>query len=467
MKAGYRPDSPKAKIDMINQLAVVFRTAEMHQVDNIAVKKGIHRLVALIAEFMQCEPAFALELRGDFFFVNEARIRYSSEVMINFDYLVRLFRSRELGAILFQREPAESDIRLLMQTMISAPPNNPFESLSEKLADLDGIYIDKLRQVMEADLMDARKMVKKTYFNAVSVTKNVMGAIRSGGEPVDLRKAKRMVVSMVNHILGEEQLLLGMASIKDYDEYTYHHSVNVSVLSIALGQRLGLSMKQLTDLGMVALFHDIGKMEIPNEILNKPTSLDAEEWRIIKRHPMEGVRILLRMKRVDHISIRSAIVAFEHHMFYNNTGYPEVKKYPSLDLYSRIVSLADQYDAMTSARVYSRTPMSPDKALNLMMKQAGTHLDPLLLQFFINMVGIYPIGTMVLLDTRELGLVYEINPVFVDRPHVMILTDEQGRRTDVRPFDLSEKNAAGDYVKSIVKTMDANAYKVNLADFLL
>lgn len=467
MKAGYRPDSPKAKIDMINQLAVVFRTAEMHQVDNVAVMKGVTRLVELISAFMQSETIFVLELRGDFFFVNDFRIRYSSEVMINFDYLLRLFRARGVGSIVIEQEPSENDISFLMQAFVETPAGAGFESIQEKLENLDGLYIEKLKHLVEADLQDARKMVKKAYFKAVSVTKNVMNSIRSGSETVDLKKAKRMVVSMVNHILGEEQLLLGMASIKEYDEYTYHHSVNVSIFSIALGQRLGLSIKQLTELGMVALFHDIGKMEIPTEILNKPNSLNDEEWRIIKRHPMEGVRFLLRLKRVDYISIRSAIVAFEHHMFFNNTGYPEVKKYPPLDLYSRIVSLADQYDAMTSARVYSRTPTSPDQALNLMMKQAGTQLDPLLLQFFINMVGIYPIGTLVLLDSRELGLVYEINPLFMDRPHVIILTDDKGRRTDIQAFDLSKKNADGGYLKSIVKTMDANAYKVNLAEFLL
>ena len=466
MKVGYRADSPKAKLEMINQLAVVLRSAEVHHVDNIAVANAINRLLVLVSEFIQCENTFILELRGEFFFVNDFRIRYSSEIMINFDYLVRLFKARDVGTLVFQHEPASADITALAKALVDAPSTDSFEMIREKLTPVDSIHIEKLKHIVEADLLDARKMVKKTYFKAVSVAKEVMNSIR-GGEAVDLKKAKRMVVSMVNHILDEEQLLLGMASIKDYDEYTYHHSVNVSIFSIALGQRLGLSMKQLTELGMVALFHDIGKLEIPTEILNKPNSLNDEDWRIIKKHPVEGVRILLKMRRLDYTSIRSAIVSFEHHMYYNNTGYPTVKKYPPLDLYSRIVSLADQYDAMTSARVYSRTAMSPDKALNIMIKQAGIQLDPLLLQFFINMVGVYPIGTLVMLDSKELALVYEINPIFVDRPHVMILTDTSGKQVNVHTVDLSEKNPEGSYAKSIVKTLDANAYKVNLAEFLI
>ncbi|MDA8403436.1 MAG: HD-GYP domain-containing protein [Desulfobacteraceae bacterium] len=466
MKAGYRADSPKAKSEMINQLAVVLRSAEVHHVDNIAVVTAINKLVDMVTEFMQCENTFVLELRGEFFFANELRIRYSSDVMINFDYLVRLFRARDVGALVFQHGLAAADIAVLTKAFVETAGDASFEVILEKLSHVDSIHIEKLKHIAEADILDARKMVKRTYFKAVSVTKEVLNAIR-GGEAVDLKKAKRMVVSMVNHILDEEQLLLGMASIKNYDEYTYHHSVNVSIFSVALGQRMGLSMKQLTELGMVALFHDIGKVGVPTEILNKPTRLNDEEWRIIKKHPVEGVRFLLKLRRLDETTMRSAIVAFEHHLFYNNTGYPEVKKYPPLDLYSRIVSLSDQYDAMTSARVYSRVPMSPDKALNLMIKQAGKQLDPLLLQFFINMVGIYPIGTLVMLDTKELGLVCEINPVFIDRPHVMILTDTQGGQASVQPFDLSIKNTEGRYVKSIVKTMDANTYKINLAEFLI
>jgi hypothetical protein len=162
-----------------------------------------------------------------------------------------------------------------------------------------------------------------------------------------------------------------------------------------------------------------------------------------------------------------AIVAFEHHMFFNQTGYPRVKKTFPLDLYSRIVSLADQYDAMTSARVYSRNPMSPDKALNLMIKQAGNQLDPLLLKFFINMVGIYPIGTLVILDSNELALVYESNPGFVKHPRILIIADGNGNRVDAIPVDLAEKNDDGGYRRTIVKALDASKWNINIAEYFL
>lgn len=466
MKSRSRNDSHRLKIALINQLAVVLRSAEVHHVKNIAVGKVINAFVDQVNAFTADEGEFVLELRGDFFFVNEFRIRYSSEVMINFDYLARVFRNYEIGVIAIKSGIGPNDILLLTEAIMKAPPVDPCDAIQQKMSHVNGIDIHRLKQVAEEDLLDARKMVKRTYFKAVSFTQGIMRKVQQG-EKISIRKAKRMVVSLVDHIIDQEQLLLGMTSIKNYDEYTYHHSVNVSILSVALGQRLGLNMRQLTELGMVALFHDIGKLEIPNFILNKPTRLNEEEWRIIRKHPMEGTRILLRMRHLDYISIRSAIVSFEHHRHFNNAGYPKVKKPLPLDFFSRIVSIADQYDAMTSARVYSRTPMSPDKALNLMAKQSGKQLDPLLLQFFVNMIGIFPAGTLVVLDTRELGLVYENNPAYHDRPRILLIADEKGNEIEAEPFDLAQRNSSGEFVKSIARTLDAAKWDINIAQYLL
>jgi len=288
--------------------------------------------------------------------------------------------------------------------IVSASSETPYDSIREGVSGVGGISVDRLKKIVEEDFLDMRKMIKKTYFNAVSYSRGIINKIKSG-EKVNIKKAKRIIESMVDHILEEEQILLGMTAIKNYDDYTYYHSVNVSILSIALGQRLGLSRKLLTELGMAALFHDIGKMEIPSEVLNKPTNFTDDDWAIIKKHPVWGVKALLKLKKLDDITIRAAVVAFEHHQHVDYSGYPRVRKRLELDLFSRIVCFADQYDAMTSARVYSRIPMSPDKALSIMMERYGTQLDPLLFKFFINMIGVFPIGTLVMLDSKELGLV--------------------------------------------------------------
>ncbi|MFN3396001.1 MAG: HD-GYP domain-containing protein [Thermodesulfovibrionales bacterium] len=460
-------ESIKYAKDIINQLAVIIRTAQIHNVGNVAVVSAIDRFVASINSLLREYNVLTLELLGEFFYFNETRVRYAMEYLLNFDFLSREFKRRGLGSITFSGRILVEDIKAFLRAFISSPySQSPYESLLEGISNIDSISIGPLKKIVEEGDFDIRRVVKKTYFNAISFTKGVITKIKSG-EKVSIKKAKRVVESMVDMILQEEELLLGMTAIKDYDEYTYHHSVNVSILSVALGQRLGLSRKTLTELGLVALFHDIGKMEVPPEILNKPTNFNDEEWRIIQKHPFWGVRAILKLKGLDNTSIRTAIVAFEHHLNYDLSGYPKITRPLNLDFYSRIVSLADQYDAMTSSRVYSRIPIAPDKALSVMMERSGTQLDPLLFKFFINMIGVYPIGTLVLLDTRELGLVYGANPVFQDRPRVLIIIDSNGQRVSGTIVDLTEKGEDGKYLRTIIKTMDPNKYRINLAEYLL
>ncbi|HYA26704.1 MAG TPA: HD-GYP domain-containing protein, partial [Thermodesulfovibrionales bacterium] len=386
---------------------------------------------------------------------------------LNFDFLMREFKRRSLGSVIFDGRLTSEDMQVFIKAFLNAQfSDSPFDSLSDGISKVEFLSVGPLRKVAEEGEFDLRRVVKRTYFNAVSYTKGVINKIKSG-ERVNIKKAKRVVESMVDLILQEEELLIGMTAIKDYDEYTYNHSVNVSILSVALGQRLGMSRKDLTELGLVALFHDIGKMEVPPEILNKPTNFSDEEWKIVKKHPFWGVRAILKLKGLDTSSIRTAIVAFEHHLNYDMSGYPKMSRPLDLDFYSKIVSLADQYDAMTSSRVYSRVPLAPDKALSIMMERAGTQLDPLFFKFFINMIGVFPIGTLVLLDTKELGLVYGGNTMFQDRPRVLIIIDSSGNRVQSHLVDLTEKAPGGKYLRTIVKTMDPNKYRINLAEYML
>ena len=455
--------------DIINQLAVIIRTAAIHDPGNVAVTTAVDKFVALMNPLIASEGELTLELGGEFFYINETRIRYSLEYLPNFDFLIREFKKRGLGSIVFKSIMKGADMQTFLKAFISSIfSQSPFETLSEDMAGVHSMSVGKLRKVRdEAEgEFDIRREVKKSYFNAVSYTRGVINKIKSG-EKIGIKKAKRVVEGMVDLILEEEQLLLGMTAIKDYDEYTYHHSVNVSILSVALGQRLGLSKKILTELGLVALFHDIGKIEIPNEILNKPTNFTDAEWVIMKRHPFWGVRALLKLRGFDATSMRSAIVAFEHHMNYDFSGYPKTRKRFELDFYSKIISLADQYDGMTSSRVYSRIPMSPDRALSLMMERAGKQLDPILFKFFINMIGVFPVGTLVMLDTKELGLVYQSEAMFLDRPKVLVILNGKGEKADSYIVDLTEKDSNGNFLRTIVKTMDPNKYKINLAEYLL
>ncbi|MCX5717995.1 MAG: HD domain-containing protein [Nitrospirae bacterium] len=456
---------------IVNQLAVIIRTSAIHDPGNIAVTTAIDKFIAATNPLIASERELVLELGGEFFYLNETRIRYSLEYLPNFDFLIREFRKRGLGSIVFRDVLKSQDVQNFLRAFTaSASSLEPFETLAEELTDVKSLGVGNLRKIAgegktEGEV-DIRRMVKKSYFNAVSYTRGVINKIKSG-EKINIKKAKRVVESMVDLILEEEQLLLGMTTIKDYDEYTYHHSVNVSILAVALAQRLGLSKRSLTELGLVALFHDIGKVEIPSEVLNKPTSFTDDEWHIVQKHPFWGVRAILKMRGIDATAARAAIVAFEHHMYYDLSGYPKTRESFELDFYSKIISLADQYDSMTSARVYSRIPMPPDKALSIMMERAGTQLDPILFKFFINMIGVFPTGSLVMLDTKELGVVYQSNTLFLDRPKVLVIINSKGEKVDRHIVDLLEKAPDGKFLRTIVKTMDPNKYRINLAEYLL
>ncbi len=456
----------KSSMDVLNNLAIMLRTSQVHDPENVAVINQMEKVISLINNILDEEKIIQIDIVGEFFYINDSRVKYTVEYLLNFDFLMRELKKRGVGTIIFKNKLNIADIKLFTRSFISAGfSQEPFDIFSKMLTGLKNIIIARLKRVKEDESTDMRKIVKKTYFNAVSFTKGVMNRLKTN-EAVNVKKAKRIVESMVDLILEEEQLLIGMTAIKDYDEYTYHHSVNVSVLSIALGQRIGLNRKALNELGLASLFHDTGKVNVPHEILNKPTSFTEEEWSIIKRHPEWGVKALTRLKSLDPILIRSAIVAFEHHLNYDYTGYPKVKKTGSQDLYSRIVTIADQYDAMTSSRVYSRIPLPPDKALSILIERSGKQIDPLLLKFFINMVGVFPIGSLVYLNTGELGIVYQSNPLFVDRPRVRVLIDSRGLKTDYI-VDLSEKDESGRFIRSVMKTLDYNKYKINLAEYFM
>jgi HD-GYP domain-containing protein (c-di-GMP phosphodiesterase class II) len=455
--------------DLINQLAVIIKTAQVYDLTNSTVQNALARMAELINDFVFSHDVLAIDLVGDYFYVNETRARYSTQHMVNFDYLVDQFKAHDLGTLTVEGRVIVEDLATFLRAFIlSTGSKDPFRMLSDGLSSVEALRIGPFRVAKDrdADDLDMRKQVKRTYFNAVSYIKGVMNQMKTG-EKTGMKRAKRIIESVVDRMLDDENLLLGMTAIKDYDEYTYHHSVNVSILAIALGQRLGLTKAELRELGLVALFHDIGKIEVPPEILNKPSELTDDEWEIMRRHPFWGLETILKLKRLDRSSIRAAITAVEHHITIGLGGYPRVSPTHEIDIYSRIVMIADRYDAMTSARVYSRTAMAPEKALQLIAKDAGITVDPLLTKIFVRMIGLFPIGTLVLLDTGELGLVSGGHGLSADRPSVMLIADQGRNKLEGTRIDLTEKDEEGRFLRSIVKTADPAAYGISLAEFLL
>jgi putative nucleotidyltransferase with HDIG domain len=272
----------------------------------------------------------------------------------------------------------------------------------------------------------------------------------------------RVVDRMVGITMQEPSILVGLTMIKDYDNYTFNHCVNVGILAMALGASLGMDSMSVKSLGIAGELHDIGKTMIPKKILNKPGKLSSNEFDEMKRHSELGAKIIREMEGLDpHI----AQVVLGHHMHFNRSGYPEWAQKLPFNKMIDMVAIADTYDAITTLRVYQH-PINPRAALNEMLKLSGTFLDGSLVESFIEMMGKYPVGTLVRLDSNEVGVVYRPNPLDEESPIVRILIEKDGTRLNV-PREQSLVEPDGSRYAHIVAVVDPLLKNIDLGKFVV
>ncbi len=335
-----------------------------------------------------------------------------------------------------------------------------------KSIDVGKLEVSKDEEI-DIDSEGRKKYSREVYFRSIGLAKEVVESIHQQ-KPLPIRKAKRLMQKAANAVMQDDSTLLGLANIKNYDESTFNHSVNVAIYAMALGQRIGIPKKHLSHLGMAGLFHDIGKTKIPEEILNKTEGLSPEERSIMRSHPVIGAELIMRMKEWGELSARMTEGAFEHHLRYDLTGYPRLAQKKKMTLFGRIVSIADFYDALARPRVSPRFPYVSEKILEIMLERSGKDFDPGIVKVFINMIGAFPLGTLALLNTHEMGIVTQIqeDTELLDRPKVCLIYYSDGEYRKGKVVDLGEMDeVSGDFKKSIVKTLDPNEYNINVAEF--
>ncbi|MEO2054075.1 MAG: HD-GYP domain-containing protein [Nitrospira sp.] len=471
----YDEESADLGKNLVNQLAILIKTTQLHDSSNIALQQPTQNLFQTLNDLFLSDPDVVLNLEGDYLFLGDTKLKVDIDGFNNLMLVNEEMKKRKVGSIIFS--PGITVEEILKFCTIFSRANTllpkPYERLTELLESADlknpGIEIydeRKEREDVEDVFRDKKELAKKTYLSTVTAVGEVMESIKLK-KAVSLKKAKRVVQSMVDLILQEDSTLLGLTNLRDHDEYTYNHSVNVCILALAIGQRIGYTKKRLAELGMAALFHDLGKFLIPLEILNKPTDFTEEEWDIMRTHPILSVKELVRLKGINEMAVRVTIGAFEHHLNYDLSGYPKLANKRKLSLLGRIICIVDCYDALTASRVYSRTPFPPDKALKFMIAKSGTAFDPILLKLFVNAIGVYPIGTLVMLNTGEMGIVYSSNPnpEKSDRPKVRIILDASGVEVDEKVVDLTEKGEDESYLCEITKVIDATKYNIDVAKY--
>ncbi len=452
------------------------RNIRMYPVENAVVQKALEELTAVSEELRASEGDLEFRLSGEFIFVNSTRLRLDLDNYTTFSFLLAQCRASGVGVLRVLGKPAARDWTVLLSFLISpqgAEPAERFDFLQRRL-ESTGISVFDVSPPVESEddqktRTQAKEGAKRTYAQSVSATKEVMNSVRMGQSP-NIKKVKRVVQGIVDSILADETSLIGLTTIRDYDDYTFTHSVNVCIFSVALGRRLGLTRLQLYDIGLAALFHDIGKSRVPLDVLNKPDLLSDEEWRLIASHPWLGVLALFQLKEQTEFPYRSMVVAYEHHMKRDVTGYPRGLRTKAIGFYSKLIAVADGFDAATSRRAYQAEPMNPAAVLAEMRDSARRGMDPVIVKAFVNLLGIYPVGTFVVLDTFELAIVHSVNPnpEMLSRPMALLVGDDLGNVKHPGDLvDLAESDGAMNYRRTIIKTADPERYGIRVGDYFI
>ena len=452
---------------LLTALNVVLRSMRLYPEENVLVQQAIDDLHAQMGTLLASEEAFDLNISGDFFFLNEARLRLDLSNFSTFGNLASVLASHGIGEVSVGPGVELDEWAPFVTLLLGSPDDDPFEGFSSGLSESQVSHIDVRpgAEAAEPELIerDALAEAKGTYAQSVKVAKDALTGMRIG-KAVNARKVKRAVQGIVDQVLDNESSMVTMTTLRGFDEYTFTHSVNVCIFSVVIGQRLGFTKLQLYELGLGALLHDIGKMRVDTDIINKAGGLTEDEWTQLKEHPTEGLLLLFEMHGFTDVPYRQMLMAYEHHMKTDLSGYPQNERTRELGLFSRIVAVADGFDAGTSVRSYQYEPWPPDEVLKEMRDNPRRGFDQLIVKALITSTGVYPVGTLVILDTHELAIVSKTHAEIqhLHEPMVKVISDSKGGPLEAADtVDLAESD------RTIVRTTDAQKYGIRVSDYLI
>jgi HD-GYP domain-containing protein (c-di-GMP phosphodiesterase class II) len=476
-EAAYAPGRVLAgseEVRLVNAFFVLYKTARIIDESNAVYRKQLGNFWKLLSRRFADEGDIVIKTVAGRYFVNDRMVRFDDEGLSGAAGIVAEWKMLGIGGVRFYQTVEQEEVSSVFRLLSSVKPSlENIESLSESLKShgLDHVQLLSSRDV-GADApsisLEVRKrlrtMARKSFFQAVSTVQEVVVNTMHDRE-INLSKTKRVVHTLIDHIMRDESSLLELAAIKNFDDYTYAHSTNVCVYALTMGIRLGLDRARLSQLGFTALFHDIGKVKLPKDLIAKPDAFDEDDWIQMQRHPMLGAKTILRNLKIDVHTARAARGAFEHHINSDFTGYPILhyrRRIPSL--FSKIISVVDSFDALTSGRVYLRKGYTPDIVFKKLRYQMKVKFDPFLLKLFNDIIGIYPAGSLVLLTTDEIALVLTNNDAEKARPYVKIVGNKSGLIDEPQWVDLSQSDQE---MRKIVRQIEPERYGLDAKDFIL
>lgn len=396
---------------ILSRLYAILRGMRLYTATNRALQSHLQELFDSIMELMEDEVS--LLGMGEYFYVNGVRLRPDGGQLGLFRAVLTELETRGLGGLRFKAGLTVEELEGFLRIFHVLKSGAGATALEDELTRAGVTHVSTIcardavapqEEQSEGDEGDREKRrTRMVHAKAVQGARDVLQRTARTGRPA-LQQARRVVQPIVDQLMRNADSLVGMTALKQHDEYTYVHCVNVSIVSVRMGQQLGLGRSELANIGVAALLHDAGKIAVPLDVLSKPGQLDEREWEAIRRHPIEGVRIVSRLPGISELMVDSMRVAFEHHMHVDHSGYPPVRDERPLSAFSRIVAVADIFDAVTSHRAYRKRPMTAHEALRLLLGHERAHFDPAVLGALVQTVGLYPAGTVFVTDHGRIML---------------------------------------------------------------
>ena len=444
--------------ELVRRLAAALRGAELYSQTHPLVQRGIDALTSAATEGLQQSPSIMIGLIGDEVVVDAERLPKGTASLVGF---ARDLREREIEKITLSRGINRDEVRLFVGAMGDRKSKVPVTDL----LSARGVRHIALGRIVVEETEDENTGIaaaQRVYSTAVETAETLWQAAKAGDQP-DPGAAKKIIDSLAKMVTQDRTSLVALTALKKYDNYTFTHMVNVSALAMAQARALNVDGALLREFGFAALMHDIGKVNTPLEVLNKPDKLTKDEFEIMKRHVVDGAHIL---RRTPEMPALAPIVAFEHHLKQDLSGYPEGIGSRKLNLCTMIVSIADVFDALRSNRPY-RQGLATARIRAIMGEQGSPAFNQVLLKRFVNLMGLFPVGNLVRLNTEELAVVTTEHPTDPFRPQVKILTDTRGEMLEEPALaNTWERDSRGEHPRAVVEAVDPETVNIDPLKYL-
>jgi putative nucleotidyltransferase with HDIG domain len=438
--------------DVVRRLAAAIRGAQLYAIGHPIVVRNVTALLEALAMMHAWSPSLAIGIVGEDLVVGDVPLQRAAE---NMGELMRRLQQIGVERIMVDRGVDSAELTQLVQALASA------DASQAATVDLPHVRIGRLQIETKVDAPAGDiATLQRLYKDAVSVAQRLWETATAEGAS-DPNAGRSVVDSLAQAVAQNRTALLALTALKEYDNYTFTHMVNVSILTMGQARGLGIDGALLREFGLAALMHDIGKVKTPTEILNKPDKLTEREFEIMKRHTVDGAEIL---RRTPEMPTLAPVVAFEHHLRLDHTGYPDGVHRKQLNLATMLCGIADVYDAMRSQRTYQQA-FPTDRILAVLQRNDGTQFDQNLVRRFAQLVGIYPAGNLVRLKSGALAVVTQAYAPDPYRPRVKVVRDATGVDLQ-RPYEINLWEATDEQATSIEAPLDPALYGIDPLSYL-